>query len=114
MVKKLDKILEEIKEYCALNRIEDVEGFVAECTNDGFNIAKYGFSPFDNMSRENDMGDEDKFQVSIKSPKLDSDGNLVFLIKKSNGADVEIKMKLTDLLDLPLKKTRKLKEKING
>lgn len=114
MVKKLDKILEEIKKYCVLNRIEDVEDFVAKCTNDGFNIAKYGFSPFDNMSRENETDGEDKFQVSIKSAKLDRDGKLLFLITKSNGEDVEIRMNPTDLPDLPLKKTRKLKEKING
>ena len=42
-------ILAEIREYCALNGIKDVRGVVDSCLRDGFNVLKYGTSPFDSM-----------------------------------------------------------------
>ena len=31
-----------VSEYCKLNSIEDVDGFVKKCFDTGFNIEKYG------------------------------------------------------------------------
>lgn len=42
-----------IAEYCEANDIEDVNAFANRCATQGFNIAKYGLSPGDNIEREN-------------------------------------------------------------
>lgn len=42
----------EMKEYCRLNGINDVAGFITQCMLNGFNIVKYGTSPADNIKRE--------------------------------------------------------------
>ena len=43
----------EIKEYCKLNGINDVAGFITQCILRGFNTFMYGTSPSDNIKREN-------------------------------------------------------------
>ena len=43
----------EIKEYCKLNGINDVAGFITQCILMGFNTFRYGTSPMDNIKREN-------------------------------------------------------------
>ena len=43
----------EIKEYCKLNGINDVAGFITQCILMGFNAFRYGTSPTDNIKREN-------------------------------------------------------------
>ena len=43
----------EIKEYCKLNGINDVAGFITQCILRGFNTFRYGTSPSDNIKREN-------------------------------------------------------------
>lgn len=42
-----------IAEYCEVNGIEDINAFANRCAMQGFNIAKYGLSPGDNIEREN-------------------------------------------------------------
>ena len=41
-----------IAEYCEANGIDDVNAFANRCATQGFNIAKYGLSPGDNIERE--------------------------------------------------------------
>ena len=43
----------EIKEYCKINGINDVAGFITQCILMGFNTFRYGTSPTDNIKREN-------------------------------------------------------------
>ena len=43
----------EIKEYCKLNGINDVAGFITQCILRGFNTFRDGTSPSDNIKREN-------------------------------------------------------------
>ena len=45
------KLLNEIKAYCKSNGIKSVGKFVNSCLEQGFNIAKYGVSPFDNIAK---------------------------------------------------------------
>ena len=47
----------EIKEYCKLNGINDVAGFITQCILSGFNTFRYGTSPTDNIKRENGVFD---------------------------------------------------------
>ena len=36
----------EFKEYCQLNEIEDIDGFIVKCAKDGLTLDKYGIAPF--------------------------------------------------------------------
>ena len=54
MLITISKTLEnDIMSFVKLNQIEDVNGFLTGCLRDGFNIAKYGYSPKDNFNKEN-------------------------------------------------------------
>ena len=41
-----ETLIEEIKEYCQLNKIDDVDIFINKILKQGFNIAKFGNAPF--------------------------------------------------------------------
>lgn len=43
----------DIMNFVRLNKIENINDFLSNCLRDGFNIAKYGFSPKDNFEKEN-------------------------------------------------------------
>ena len=54
MLITISKTLEnDIMSFVKLNQVEDINGFLASCLRDGFNIAKYGYSPKDNFNKEN-------------------------------------------------------------
>ena len=55
---KEDKLYNEIKEYCNLNGIDDVEAFSYKCLLDGFNIVRYGMSPSDNIKKQNNVSND--------------------------------------------------------
>lgn len=40
-----NKLLDEIKEFCQLNKIDDVDSFINKILRNGFNIEKYGNKP---------------------------------------------------------------------
>lgn len=41
-----------IKEYCAINLIDDMNGFCVDCLMKGFSIEKFGNSPIDKVKME--------------------------------------------------------------
>lgn len=43
----------QIRQYCEMNNIEDINAFANRCLLHGFNIVKFGTSPKDNVEREN-------------------------------------------------------------
>ena len=43
----------QIRQYCELNEIDDINAFANRCLSQGFNIVKFGTSPKDNAEREN-------------------------------------------------------------
>ena len=43
----------QIRQYCELNEIEDINAFANRCLSQGFSIIKFGTSPMDNIEREN-------------------------------------------------------------
>ena len=43
----------QVRQYCELNDIEDVNAFANRCLSQGLNIIKFGMSPKDNVEREN-------------------------------------------------------------
>ena len=46
------KLMEEIKQYCELNNIEDLDKEINRLLRIGFNIEKYGTSPFSFVQHE--------------------------------------------------------------
>jgi len=58
-LEKRKLIEQEIKEYCQLNDIDDVDAFITQCIIKGFNIIKYGTCPADNIKRQNGLLSED-------------------------------------------------------
>ena len=43
----------QIRQYCELNDIDDINAFANRCLSQGFSIIKFGTSPIDNIEREN-------------------------------------------------------------
>jgi hypothetical protein len=42
----------QIRQYCELNEIDDINAFANRCLSQGFSIIKFGTSPRDNVERE--------------------------------------------------------------
>ena len=62
MIIEIPKILENnINQFIKLNNIQDSNSFILNCLRDGFNIAKYGYSPKDNFEKENKPFKEIKY-----------------------------------------------------
>ena len=50
----LPRVLEnDIKSFCKLNEINDIDAFLITCLRNGYNIVKYGTSPKENFNNEN-------------------------------------------------------------
>ena len=52
------QVEKDIKEYCNLNGISDIESFTTTCMMRGLAIFKYGTSPVDNIKRQNEKPQE--------------------------------------------------------
>ena len=60
----------QIKEYCSINSIDNIEGFCVECLMKGFSIEKFGNSPLDKIKMENGIDTEKKEQEAVKSENI--------------------------------------------
>lgn len=60
----------QIKEYCSINSIDNIEGFCVECLMKGFSIEKFGNSPLDKIKMENGIDTEKKEQESVKKENI--------------------------------------------
>ena len=62
----------QIKEYCSINSIDNIEGFCVECLMKGFSIEKFGNSPLDKIKMEtgNSEDTEKKEQESVKNENI--------------------------------------------
>ena len=67
-----NSLLRDIEEYCNLNNISDIEKQVNDFIRVGFNIAKYGNTPFNNFKIENNTSNE----VGINSSSQDENIHL--------------------------------------
>lgn len=71
----------EIREYCELNGIEDVNAFANRCAKKGLSVVMYGMDPIDNINRErsgiNDLNKkESKNENKTKPKKSKRDNNV--------------------------------------
>lgn len=46
MIKLAENLKENIKAYCELNEVDNVEHFITKCVKDGLTLDKYGVAPF--------------------------------------------------------------------
>ena len=60
----------QIKEYCSINSIDNIERFCVECLMKGFSIEKFGNSPLDKIKMENGIDTEKKEQESVKNENI--------------------------------------------
>ena len=60
----------QIKEYCSINSIDNIEGFCVECLMKGFSIEKFGNSPLDKIKMGNGVDTEKKEQESVKNENI--------------------------------------------
>lgn len=68
-----NKLLKEIKEYCQLNEIEDIDGLINRMLKQGFTIEKYGSLPKPSIKKEKSKNipkpKSNKYLVDIKVGK---------------------------------------------
>ena len=64
-------IEKEINEYCKLNNINDIEGFITQCILKGFNTFRYGVSPSDNIKKENEEIESSKDTVENRERRTE-------------------------------------------
>lgn len=62
-----NKLLKEIEEYCILNNITDIESKINSMLRTGFNIEKYGLTPFNLNSQP--MIEEKEVETIEEQPK---------------------------------------------
>jgi hypothetical protein len=62
-------ILKSVSEYCKLNSIEDVDGFVKKCFDTGFNIEKYGLLGKTLNEGEKDLKTDNEGEKDLMDPR---------------------------------------------
>lgn len=95
--------IKEIKEFCKINGIEDVEGTINKCLIQGFNILKYGYSPQDNFNIENNISNG-KTDIGTKEKGKSVEERPI----KANDTTKEKESKPVEKEKIPIK-TRKIK-----
>lgn len=78
----------QIRQYCEMNEIEDINAFANRCLAQGFSVVKFGTSPKDNFEREN-KGIKDIKKNENRTKKKDSP-------RKDEGEPKEIEKSRTE------------------
>jgi len=101
------KLKKEIKDYCVLNNITDIETFMLEAVKQGFNIEKYGNAPFD-LSKPQEIVEKEveKIVEIIKEVEKIVEIPVEKIVEKEVEKIVEVTITDNELIN-------KLKEEIN-
>jgi transposase len=78
-IKIPDKLFKEIDDFCLFNNIKNVEDEIVTYIIQGFNIKKFGLSPFTSHS-SNKIDDKKIDQINNTQPKIEK--------KKSNNINI--------------------------
>lgn len=93
-------IEKQVRNYCEINGIDDVNAFANRCALQGLNILKYGTSPIDNVNRESN---------GVKDIKKDGSKKKENSIKKQD----DIKSNLGEKnKEEPIKKKEEIQEEV--
>lgn len=83
-----DPIIDEIKAYCKLNDIKNVKDQILRFIKVGFDIEKFGTSPFNNFQRENEISEDikpdtkEKQEAPKPKPTIGQEKQKIRIIKK--------------------------------
>ncbi len=95
----------QIRLYCEKNDIEDINAFANRCTLQGLNIMKYGISPLDNVSRENNGIKDTKKSNNLEKQEKNE------LVRKDEERQLESEIsENTEEKEVKVKKIRVIKK----
>jgi len=102
------KIKDEVLEYCKLNNISDIETFMLKALQQGFNIEKYGITPFKIGGKELEVIEKEVIKVITATTEVEVVREVPIEIEVIREVEKIVEVTVTDneLID-------KLKEEIN-
>ena len=65
------KLKDEVWEYCRLNDITDIDAFILKSTQQGFNIEKYGTTPFKVGGKETELVEKEVIKVITATTEVE-------------------------------------------
>jgi hypothetical protein len=113
------KLKDEIWEYCRLNDITDIDAFILKSTQQGFNIEKYGTTPFKIGGKEPEVIEKEVVKVITATTEVEIIKEVpveIVVIKEVEKivevtvTDNELIDKLNEEKDGLLEKTKQLEE----
>jgi hypothetical protein len=113
------KLKDEIWEYCRLNDITDIDAFILKSTQQGFNIEKYGATPFKIGGKESEVIEKEVVKVITATTEVEIIKEVpveievikeVEKIVEVTVTDNELIDKLNEEKDGLLEKTKQLEE----
>jgi len=113
------KLKDEIWEYCRLNDITDIDAFILKSTQQGFNIEKYGTTPFKIGGKEPEVIEKEVVKVITATTEVEIIKEVpveievikeVEKIVEVTVTDNELINKLNEEKDGLLEKTKQLEE----
>ena len=80
----------QIRQYCEINEIEDINAFANRCLSKGFSIIKFGISPIDNIQRENKgIKDVDKKEYKQQTKSNIKEENNPTIVETNNTESIK-------------------------
>jgi len=108
------KLKDEIWEYCRLNNITDIDAFILKSTQQGFNIEKYGTTPFKIGGKEPEVIEKEVVKVVTATTEVEIIKEIPVEIEVIKEVEkiVEVTVADNELIDKLTKEKNLLSEKI--
>jgi hypothetical protein len=109
------KLKDEIWEYCRLNDITDIDAFTLKSTQQGFNIEKYGTTPFKIGGKETELVEKEVIKVITATTEVEIIREVPVEIEVIKEVEKIVEVTVTDnkLIGKLKKEIEGLNEKIN-
>ena len=109
------KLKDEIWEYCRLNDITDIDAFILKSTQQGFNIEKYGTTPFKIGGKETEVVEKEVIKVITATTEVEIIREVPVEIEVIKEVEKIVEVTVTDnkLIGKLKKEIEGLNEKIN-
>lgn len=109
------KLKDEVWEYCRLNDITDIDAFILKSTQQGFNIEKYGTTPFKIGGKETELVEKEVIKVITATTEVEIIREVPVEIEVIKEVEKIVEVTVTDnkLIGKLKKEIEGLNEKIN-
>lgn len=109
------KLKDEVWEYCRLNDITDIDAFILKSTQQGFNIEKYGTTPFKVGGKETELVEKEVIKVITATTEVEIIREVPVEIEVIKEVEKIVEVTVTDnkLIGKLKKEIEGLNEKIN-